>query len=100
MQRGTVSTVRPKGNKLATALGVHPSELGALNALNASPNAFANASPTSRVGRIAAYRQQSKTVWCWKRITQPRRPSSTRSHRRIEPFDDIDTDLADKTHGS
>ena len=30
--------------------------LGALNAAHASPNAFANASPNSRVGRIAAYR--------------------------------------------
>jgi hypothetical protein len=46
----------PKGNKLARALGVHPSELGALNAANASANALANAAPGSRVGRIAAYR--------------------------------------------
>lgn len=30
--------------------------LGALNAAHASPQAFANASPNSRVGRIAAYR--------------------------------------------
>jgi hypothetical protein len=45
-----------KGNKLARALGVHPSELGALNAANASAQALANAAPGSRVGRIAAYR--------------------------------------------
>lgn len=45
-----------KGNKLARALGVHPSELGALNAANASAKALANAAPGSRVGRIAAYR--------------------------------------------
>lgn len=31
------------------------SKLGALNAAHASPQAFANASPNSRVGRIAAY---------------------------------------------
>ena len=30
-------------------------KLGALNAYHASPNAYKNASPTSRVGRIAAY---------------------------------------------
>ena len=33
-----------------------PSELGALNAAHASPQALAHASPNSRVGRIAAYR--------------------------------------------
>ena len=46
---------KPKGSPLALALGVHPSELGALNAAHASPNALKNASPNSRVGRIAAY---------------------------------------------
>ena len=52
-----VATVAPKprGNKLARALGVHPSELGALNAANASPQALANASPNSRVGKLAIY---------------------------------------------
>jgi hypothetical protein len=44
------------GGKLASVLGVSPSELGALNAAHASPNALKNASPNSRVGRIAAYR--------------------------------------------
>jgi hypothetical protein len=33
------------------------SELGALNAAHASPTAFANASPNSRVGKIAAYKE-------------------------------------------
>jgi hypothetical protein len=37
-------------------LGVSASELGALNAAHASPNALKNASPNSRVGRIAAYK--------------------------------------------
>ncbi len=46
------------GNKLASALGVHPSELGALNAANASPQALANASPNSRVGKIAIYAEE------------------------------------------
>jgi hypothetical protein len=41
---------------LAGLLGAHPSELGALNAARASEQAFANAAPESRVGRIAAYR--------------------------------------------
>ena len=54
------SSVRPakldKNADLAGVLGVHPSELGALNAAHASPTALANASPNSRVGRIAAYR--------------------------------------------
>ncbi|MDA8587321.1 hypothetical protein N9L47_13850 [Rhodobacteraceae bacterium] len=40
---------------MARTLGVHPSELGALNAANASPNALANASPNSRVGKLAIY---------------------------------------------
>ena len=49
---------RPQGpaTPLADALGAHPSELGALNAARASEQAFLNASPNSRVGRIAAYR--------------------------------------------
>lgn len=47
---------RAKGNRMATLLGAHPSELGALNAANASPTALANAAPNSRVGRIAIYR--------------------------------------------
>ena len=46
---------KPRGNALARTLGVHPSELGALNAANASPNALANASPNSRVGKLAIY---------------------------------------------
>jgi hypothetical protein len=37
------------------AHGKLASKLGALNAYHASPNAFANASPNSRVGRIKAY---------------------------------------------
>lgn len=48
--------IKPQGNKMAALLGVHPSELGALNAANASPTALANASPNSRVGLIAQYR--------------------------------------------
>lgn len=44
------------GTDLAEVLGASPSELGALNAAHASPQALANASPNSRVGRIAAYR--------------------------------------------
>ena len=49
---------KPKGNRLAEALGVHPSALGALNAAHASPTALANASPNSRVGKIALYAEQ------------------------------------------
>ena len=49
------STPKQRGNPLARTLGVHPSELGALNAANASPNALANASPNSRVGKLAIY---------------------------------------------
>ncbi len=45
-----------KPSKAADILGVHPSDLGALNAANASANALANASEDSRVGKIAAYR--------------------------------------------
>lgn len=47
---------KPKKKDLAEELGVHPSELGALNAARANENALKNASPNSRVGRIAAYR--------------------------------------------
>lgn len=56
---GSTKTTKAKataGKKLASVLGVSPSELGALNAAHASPNALKNASPNSRVGRIAAYR--------------------------------------------
>jgi hypothetical protein len=45
-----------KGNAFANLMGVHPSELGALNAANANENALLNASPNSRVGMIATYR--------------------------------------------
>lgn len=51
-------TPKPKGNRLADTLGVHPSALGALNAANASPTALANASPDSRVGKIALYAEE------------------------------------------
>ncbi|MDP5219800.1 hypothetical protein Q5Y75_21470 [Ruegeria sp. 2205SS24-7] len=47
---------RAPGDSIAELLGAHPSELGALNAANASETALRNASPNSRVGRIAAYR--------------------------------------------
>ena len=47
---------KPKKISLAGELGISRSELGALNAANASPNALKNASPNSRVGKIAAYR--------------------------------------------
>lgn len=46
---------KPKRSTLADTLGVHPSELGALNAAHASPQALANASPNSRVGKLAIY---------------------------------------------
>lgn len=45
-----------KRQEVAEDLGVSAAELGALNAAHASPNALMNASPNSRVGRIAAYR--------------------------------------------
>jgi hypothetical protein len=54
------TSVRPQGRskkaKASELLQAHPSELGALNAANASPTALLNASPNSRVGRIAIYR--------------------------------------------
>ncbi|MFM7445058.1 MAG: hypothetical protein ACKO2N_14325 [Tabrizicola sp.] len=52
----TKSKTKSKKKDLAEELGVHPSELGALNAAHANENALKNASPNSRVGRIAAYR--------------------------------------------
>lgn len=46
-----------KKNKTKKLIGgVHPSELGALNAANANEQALLHASPNSRVGRIATYR--------------------------------------------
>jgi hypothetical protein len=56
VSRAPASRPQGVGNSLAVALGAHPSELGALNAARASEQAFLNASPNSRVGRIAAYR--------------------------------------------
>ncbi len=46
----------------ANAKGKLASKLGALNAYHASPNAFKNASPNSRVGRIAAYYEALKAA--------------------------------------
>ncbi len=83
-----------KGKGLASVLGVSAAELGALNAAHASPNALKNASPNSRVGRIAAYRDavvdgqelqadlDEKTALL-EGMTPPDRPSA-----------DIETDLA------
>lgn len=53
---------KPRGNRLAATLGVHPSELGALNAANASPNALKNASPNSRVGKLALYADEVRAT--------------------------------------
>jgi len=46
----------------ANAKGKLASKLGALNAYHASLNAFENASPNSRVGRIAAYYEALKAA--------------------------------------
>ncbi len=48
--------VSSQTKRMADELGVSPSELGALNAVKANANAFKNAAPNSRVGRIAAFR--------------------------------------------
>lgn len=54
---GKHATAKPKKSKTKADLpGASASDLGALNAAHASPQALANASPNSRVGRIAAYR--------------------------------------------
>lgn len=50
------SAAKSKKTSLADELGLSPSELGALNAAHANPNALKHAAPNSRVGRIAAYR--------------------------------------------
>lgn len=52
----TKSKSSTKSKRLSDELGVSASELGALNAAHANANAFKNASPNSRVGRIGAYR--------------------------------------------
>src|SRR5215470_11492875 len=41
----------------SSSQGSDASSLGALNAAHGSPNKFAHASPNSRVGKIAAYRE-------------------------------------------
>lgn len=43
------------GEEVVKGQGKLRSQMGALNAAHANPQAFANASPNSRVGRIAAY---------------------------------------------
>jgi hypothetical protein len=45
-----------KKKAILDELGLSASELGALNAAGANPNAFKNAAPNSRIGKIAAYR--------------------------------------------
>lgn len=57
-KKTTAKKTTAKKPSLADELGVSASELGALNAAHASPNALLNASPNSRVGRIAAYRDE------------------------------------------
>ncbi len=52
----TAAEKKEKTGGAAGKLGASASKLGALNAAHASPKALANAAPTSRVGRIAAYR--------------------------------------------
>jgi hypothetical protein len=52
----TTKTKKAKKVSLADELGLSPSDLGALNAAHASPNALKNAAPNSRVGKIVAYR--------------------------------------------
>jgi hypothetical protein len=47
---------KPKKKAILDELGLSASDLGALNAARANPNALKNASPNSRVGKIAAYR--------------------------------------------
>ncbi len=49
-------TFKTKKQPVGGETVAHPSELGALNAAHASPNALANANPNSRVGRIALFR--------------------------------------------
>jgi hypothetical protein len=45
-----------KKKDILDGLGLSASDLGALNAAKANPNALKNASPNSRVGKIAAFR--------------------------------------------
>ncbi|MGH7125454.1 MAG: hypothetical protein ACREFI_13850 [Stellaceae bacterium] len=58
--KGSSASKGPKGLKGAATSkntkGLTASALGALNAAHASPNALAHASPNSRVGKIAAYK--------------------------------------------
>lgn len=80
-------TTKPKKKDLANELGISPSELGALNAAHASANALEHASPNSRVGRIAAYRDavlegreleaelEEKSAFL-ETLTEPERPIS------------------------
>ena len=49
---GSAHVAQPKKSES----GDHPSDLGALNAAHASPNALLHANPNSRVGRIAVFR--------------------------------------------
>ena len=87
----------------------HPSELGALNAAHANENALANASPNSRVGRIAIYRdtvlagQQLETDLSLEQETlagmlEPTRPSdeiSDEISQSMTNVSDAQTALAD-----
>lgn len=52
----TAGKSKSKKKSALDALGLSASELGALNAAHANPNALKHAAPNSRVGRIAAYR--------------------------------------------
>jgi hypothetical protein len=51
-----ISPKRLKKISLADELGLSAAELGALNAAHTSPKALEKASPNSRVGKVAAYR--------------------------------------------
>jgi hypothetical protein len=99
----------PKNAKVKKhSTGAHPSELGALNAAHANENALLNASPNSRVGRVAQYRdvvlagQQLKTDLDAASedlagMTPPDRPSTAVDADRVATNDkltQVDTDLA------
>ena len=56
-------------------------KLGALNAYHASPNAYKNASPNSRVGRIAAY---------WDKLQEAEADGTISAEEQIELDDLLD----------
>lgn len=106
----TAPTKKTKAKKkdALDGLGLSASDLGALNAAHANPNALKNASPNSRVGRIAAYRDAvlegreleadlDEKAALLETMTPPDRPVADIESELVDARDDVALKAGDVT---